>query len=204
MSPYLKQGSPLLYQKAEEIKEEEILSEEIQGILAHMFEIAKQERDPSPDSRGMIGLAAPQIGISRRIVLVDVGFNDVTKEYGEIKAYINPEIIFSSKELSTRREGCFSVDVRIGGILQRPERIKVRAFDPNGQVIIEEHSGIIARIFQHEIDHLDGICFPDRIGENGVLHWVEEKDYLEYRKNWENWPIRCPWDVWTSAKNGKN
>lgn len=202
MTPYLEPSHPLLFSSISEVKPDEVLSEEIQMVIDQMYEIAAKERRPG-SIRGMVGLAAPQVGIDKRIILVDIGFNDVKKEWGELKVYINPQIVWRSEEQLIRREGCYSVDAHINGILSRAERVKIVAIDRNGDPVCEEFSGLTARIFQHEIDHLDGIRFPDRVGSDGVLNWIEEEQFPEYRENWQNWPVKCPWDVWIKMKEGK-
>jgi predicted transcriptional regulator YdeE len=68
---------------------------------------------------------------------------------------------------------------------------------------VAEFSGFTARIFQHEVDHLNGIRFPDRTGSEGKLHWVEDSEYSEYKKNYEAWNCKYPWDLWLSMKSGE-
>lgn len=99
-----------------------------------------------------VGLAAPQIGISRRIITVDIGDN--------LYELINPEIIYQEGE-QTGREGCLSVP-NVVGIVKRAQRIKVKGLDRTGQEQLIEASDFLARAFQHEIDHLDGILFIDK------------------------------------------
>ncbi len=99
-----------------------------------------------------VGLAAPQIGISRRIIVVDTGDN--------LYELINPELIHLDGE-QTGREGCLSVP-DVVGIVKRAQKVKVKGLDRNGQEQIIEASDLAARAFQHEIDHLDGILFTDK------------------------------------------
>lgn len=103
-----------------------------------------------------IGLAAPQVGLSQRIILAD------TREPGEKIALINPEITWSSEELSRMKEGCLSIPGVEGEVL-RPEKIRVIAQTLDGKRIDLEVDGLFARVFQHEIDHLNGILFIDRV-----------------------------------------
>jgi len=98
------------------------------------------------------------------------------------------------------REGCYSVARQVCGYVPRANAIEIRAWDRFGNPIHERWEGFTARIFQHEIDHLEGIRFPDRVGPNGALHWVEEEDYPEYKKQWENWPHKCSWEMWINMK----
>lgn len=202
MGCFLSPSSSLLNKKAEEVGIDEIGSSEIQGLIDEMFAIAKGERSDI-EKAVMVGLAAPQIGVSKRIILVDVGVDATRKNLGSLVAYINPEIVWLSKEREEGREGCFSVDNRVGGIVSRPFRIRIKAFDRHGKAITDELSGFTARIFQHELDHLNGIRFPERVGKEGILHWVETEEFPTYRLNWKVWQKKCPWDTWLAMKEGR-
>lgn len=202
MSIFTEPGNPLLRGSVAEVPVHEISSEEVQSIIDQMIEIAGGERTDA-EKRVMVGLAAPQIGICKRIILVDTGANE-KRELGELKAYINPKIIWSSSEHEEGKEGCYSVDSRVVGIVSRAVQVKITAFDRQGNFITEEFSGFPARIVQHEVDHLDGIRFPDHVGQQGCLHWVEEGKFPEYRENWQRWPAQCSWDAWLAMKEGRS
>ena len=101
---------------------------------------------------GGVGLAAPQVGILRRVFLVDVG-----AEENEIVEFINPEIIETDGE-QVGPEGCLSVPGKYG-LVKRPYYAKVRAQDRNGEWFEAEGEELIARCFCHELDHLDGIVY---------------------------------------------
>ena len=103
---------------------------------------------------GGVGLAAPQVGILRRVVLVDVG-----GEESEILELINPELIETSGE-QYGPEGCLSVPGKYG-LVKRPMVAKVRAQDRNGEWFEAEGEELIARCFCHELDHLDGIVYTE-------------------------------------------
>lgn len=98
------------------------------------------------------GLAAPQVGILRRIVVVEVN-------EGEVFELINPEIV-ASEGSQNEMEGCLSLPGQ-WGITERPEKVKIKALDRNGKEQIYEGSGLLARAFCHELDHLDGKLFKD-------------------------------------------
>lgn len=100
-----------------------------------------------------VGLAAPQVGVLRRIAIVEC-------EPGELIELINPEIIEKSGE-QEEIEGCLSVPDR-WGITHRPAKVKVKATDRNGNSFTVEGEGLLARALCHEIDHLDGIIFYDK------------------------------------------
>lgn len=99
-----------------------------------------------------VGLAAPQIGVSKRVVVIDTG-----DEYLEL---INPEIISAEGE-QTGSEGCLSVP-GVTGIVKRYQKVTVKALNRNGEEIQVTGSDLLARALQHEIDHLDGIIFTDK------------------------------------------
>ena len=103
-----------------------------------------------------VGLAAPQIGISERIIAV--------LERDRISVYANPVIIKKSHAIQMSEEGCLSVP-GIFGIVERAKRVTVQAIDRHGRKIEMDLSGFPAVIFQHEIDHLDGVLFIDKVKE---------------------------------------
>ena len=107
-----------------------------------------------------IGLAGPQIGVSRRILVIDVRGSDENAP-GPM-ALVNPTVIESSRETDRAVEGCLSIP-GMEEVVERPERVRVRAQTTQGEVLEVEADGLFARALQHEIDHLDGILFIDRI-----------------------------------------
>jgi peptide deformylase len=102
-----------------------------------------------------VGLAAPQIGVSKRIIVVDIGDNLIE--------LINPEIISREGE-QTGTEGCLSVPGTVG-IVKRYNQVTVKGLDREGKEIFYEGERLLARALQHEIDHLEGILFIDRASE---------------------------------------
>lgn len=111
-----------------------------------------------------VGLAAPQVGVNKRIIVYDThaGDPEFEGEKTEFEALINPEIIEASGSIVSEGEGCLSVTDYTADV-KRYETVKVTALDVDGNNIEFEVSGIKAVIMQHEIDHLDGILFIDRI-----------------------------------------
>lgn len=118
-----------------------------------LFKLLDDMAETLVDSGG-VGLAAPQVGILRRVVLVDVG-----GEESEILELINPELIETSGE-QYGPEGCLSVPGKYG-LVKRPMVAKVRAQDRNGEWFEAEGEELIARCFCHELDHLDGIVYTE-------------------------------------------
>lgn len=146
MKEIVKYPDPILRKKAEEVLS---INGEVRDIISEMF-------DAMVNGEG-IGLAAPQIGISKRIVVVSVderGFHRF--------ALINPRIKFFSKDLSVMEEGCLSVP-GIRAEVERPQRIIIEGYTRSGRSVQIEADGLLARVFQHEIDHLDGILFIDKV-----------------------------------------
>jgi len=196
---FVKPNDSILVQITEEIRPEEIKSPEIEAIIERMLNAAygKQVDRAKPL---LVGLAAPQIGIPKRVILIDVSARG-KGNVGDLRVYINPEIVWKSEEESEWYEGCYSTE-RVCGIVSRPNSIKVKALTRDGQPIEEKHEGYTARIFQHEIDHLNGIEFVSYITDDNKLHWVEEDEFPEYRNNegWRNWPKKCPREKWERIK----
>ena len=139
-------GNATLASTAEMIKN---IDDNIINIIDNMFEIMYKEKG--------IGLAAPQINLNKRIIVVDPD--------GEMRnkiALINPEIISFSDNVAPYEEGCLSLPGLTADVV-RPTEIIVRGLSPAGDIVEYEASELLARIIQHEIDHLDGIFFIDRI-----------------------------------------
>lgn len=127
------------------------IAKPIPKINPNIHKLLKNMSDTMYDAKG-VGLAAPQIGISKRAVVIDVG-------EGLIQL-INPEIIhLEGQEID--EEGCLSYP-GVTGEVSRATKCRVRAMDPSGNEIELEGEGLLARAFQHEIDHLNGIVFLDK------------------------------------------
>jgi peptide deformylase len=189
-----------LNERSEDVLADNINSPEIQAIIDRMFEIGIGEQG-DPKHPTLVGLAAPQIGINKRIILVGIDALG-NGEPPTLQAFINPTIIQASAELVVGREGCFSAD-RVCGIVDRAESVTVHAFDRQGDPVEITVEGFPARIFQHEIDHLDGMRFPDRITDPAKLHWVPKEQFGEYRENWATWQKLCPPERWQAIKRGE-
>ncbi|MCD6118049.1 peptide deformylase [bacterium] len=155
---------PVLRLEAEQVSD---ITDEIKKQLDEMVEIM-YEADG-------VGLAAPQIGDSRRIVVLDIGD-------GPIKV-INPEIIEKSDDLDTEEEGCLSLP-GITVKVKRPVQISVKCIDENGKEIVYNADGLMARAFQHEIDHLNGILIIDHTSSahRALLRTKLRKLEKEYRE----------------------
>ena len=135
-------GEPVLRKKSKKVEK---IDEKIIQLLDDMADTMYQEDG--------VGLAAPQVGILKRVAVIDIGDG--------IIELINPEIIETSGE-QIDDEGCLSVIGEVG-IVKRPYKVKVRAYNRKGQLFEIEGEELLARAFCHEIDHLEGILFVDKI-----------------------------------------
>ena len=134
----------------------EIIDDEVKQLIQDMGETMFQESG--------IGLAAPQVGVNKRILVYDARAQNKNDDGSEeqIMALINPEIIQASGSQLSENEGCLSV-VDFRADVKRYEQVTVKAQDMDGNLLEFEAHGLMAVIMQHEIDHLDGILFIDRI-----------------------------------------
>lgn len=137
-------GDELLRKKSRKVEE---INDRILILLKDM-----QETMYSADG---VGLAAPQVGILKRIAVIDVGNGPIN--------LINPEIIYTEGEY-VDEEGCLSIPGRQGKVL-RPEKVTVKALNEKGEEFTIEGEGLLARALCHEIDHLDGVLFVDKLLE---------------------------------------
>lgn len=138
-------GDPILRKRACEAG---AIDAELRRLVEEMFETMYEAEG--------IGLAAPQVGLSKRVFVVDISEPDV-----EPLAVIDPVIVESSGSESGE-EGCLSLP-GISEIVERAANVVVEGRDPDGEPIRVDASGLLARVIQHEIDHLDGILFIDRV-----------------------------------------
>lgn len=195
-------NDPILVKKAALVPVSQIESAETNKVVDKMYSFAYPEQGDL-SKPVLVGLAAPQIKISKRIILVDIGADGHGK-VSYLRLYINPVITWKSKEKEEWYEGCFSTD-RVCGIVSRPKYIRIKAYTKEGNYIEEKHSGYVARIFQHEIDHLNGKEFVTHIKDDNKLHWVEDNEFPIYRNNegWRNWPNKCSRGKWEKIKGLK-
>ena len=144
---------PILEQKAERVLK---VDEDIKKFLDDMLETMYF-------SKG-VGLAAPQVGVSKRIIVIDAEQREIDGEYkhGNPMYLINPEIVYKSEETIMFCEGCLSVPKQSADV-ERHYKIKVRYLDYDGKEQEIEAEDYLAVVLQHEIDHLDGILYIDRI-----------------------------------------
>ncbi len=161
----LKMGNPALLQVAEPVSD--FNTAELDQLVADMF-------DTMAALEGA-GLAAPQIGVSRRIVIFGVEANPRYPEVEPVPTtvLINPLIEVLDQSLEEDWEGCLSVP-GLRGRVPRYRRIRYTGFDQQGQAIERSAAGFHARVVQHECDHLDGILYPQRIRDLRQLGFESE------------------------------
>jgi peptide deformylase len=167
-------GHPVLRQVAEPVPDSEIQSPSFQTFIDDMI-------DTMRESDG-VGLAAPQVYASRRLAIVEVkGPHPRYPNQPEVPltVLINPQVVSHSDELEEDWEGCLSIpDLR--GRVPRWKSMQIRAQDRTGKVIEISASGFFARVIQHELDHLDGVMFLERMSDFKSLTHLRE-----FQKYWQ-------------------
>ena len=141
-------GDPILRTKADEVS---AFGGELQSLVRDLLETMYHADG--------IGLAAPQIGVSTRVIVLDLHREDADDEQ---LALVNPTVTWLSKETDKQSEGCLSIP-GLEEIVKRPVEVRVDAHDPDGNPVTVEAEDLLARALQHEIDHLDGVLFLDRV-----------------------------------------
>ena len=145
--PIVRYGEPVLHAPAAPV---ERIDDALRALLADMVETMYA----APG----IGLAAPQIGVALRLIVIDLS---VGEQPGQLIQLVNPEILEREGE-QRHEEGCLSIP-GYGGTPARPARLSVRGLDPEGHERVFSASELLARAFCHEIDHIDGLVFVDRL-----------------------------------------
>ncbi len=190
--------NPLLNMVIEPVAPNEINAPHTRYIIERMLQLAAGAGKTKADTRQMVGLAAPQIGVNKQIVIIDTAATGANQNQRH-QVLINPRIVWQSAKKVLGREGCWSCG-NICGAVERAESVKVQALDASGKPIALTLKDFPARVAQHEIDHLSGIRFPDRITDDKELHWVEPQQFEDYRKQWQTWPHICPRSKWLELK----
>ena len=162
----VKQGHPVLQKRAEEVSLLNLA--QTQNLIDDLFHTVNR-------AQGM-GIAAPQVGVSKRIFIMSSRPCDRYPQAPEMEplAIINPEITWRSTAEEKDWEGCLSVpDLR--GLVSRHSAIGVRYCLRDGTVVEKDYQGFLARVFQHEWDHLEGVLFPQRVASPD--HLMEERKW---------------------------
>ncbi len=175
IKPVIRMGHPTLKKVAEKITPEEFGSEFLTSLINDLFDTMKHESG--------LGIAAPQINVSKQVAVIELP--ESSPRYDNISAsekfiIINPEITYLTSETQGFFEGCLSVPT-LRGFVERPKKIKVNFFNELGEekeVILE---GFLATVFQHELDHLFGILYVERITDLKTLTFNEE--FQQFQNN---------------------
>lgn len=149
----------------------------VDSITPEIRQLVDDMVDTMYAARG-IGLAAPQVGVSQRVIVMDVDQrradgsdhdddsndddDDTPLEKGKVQVFINPEVIWESDELNTYEEGCLSIPGQYAPV-ERPKMVRVKYLDMDGKTQEIEADGLLATCLQHEIDHVNGVLFTDHL-----------------------------------------
>ncbi len=170
-------GHPVLRKKAEPVAPDKIGSPEIQTLIDDMID-TKNEYSGA-------GLAAPQVHVPLNIIVIGMEANSRYSRNGDIliEVMINPKITDFSEEMEEDWEGCLSL-TDLWGVVKRSVAVTVTGFDRKGEEVEVRAEGFSARVFQHEIDHLHGKVFIDRMSDLKSLSFVRE--YYKYGRRQES------------------
>lgn len=150
-------GNPIIRAKAKPVAIKKNFAKATQKIVKDLID--------SMASTSLIGMAAPQIGVSQRVFITKLKNTTVrkTKKIDPLRVFINPKIVEISKAQSMLMEGCGSlVNGQLFGPVKRPKSVTVQAYDEKGKKFILKATGLLAKCIQHEIDHLNGIVCLDK------------------------------------------
>jgi len=146
----IKEPNPILRKKADNVLN---VDDDIRKLMDNMLETMYE----APG----IGLAAPQVGILKKVIVIDLSKDDEPKKPFFI---VNPKIIWKSEELSSREEGCLSIPGHFAEVV-RPKKCKLQYLDYNGKKQEVEADDLLSTCIQHEVDHCDGVLFIDYLSK---------------------------------------
>lgn len=171
---------PRLREKSTKVNQ---ITPEIEDIIADMRKLSIEWEKDHPYELSA-AMAAPQIGENKRIIIIRDDLDD--KKHNSFTALINPEIIRTEGKIVKEQEGCLSVP-EIYGLVGRPYKVKVKALLEDGNEVRIKADGFLARTLMHEIDHLDGILFIDRIRDDETAFYrMDDQGNLRPVADYEN------------------
>jgi peptide deformylase len=144
-------GDPILRAEAEHVTD---FDDDLRSLVRDMFETMYHAEG--------IGLAAPQIGVSARVIVIDLRRDGEPDDVPDRLALVNPRVTWQSQDTHKQSEGCLSIP-GLEEVVSRPAAVMVEGFDPSGARVAVPADDLFARALLHEIDHLDGILFLDRV-----------------------------------------
>lgn len=171
-------GNPIIRARSKNVTD--IGSKKIKNIIEDL-------RD-SMHYHGLVGMAAPQIGKNLRIFVSEIRATKLRKgqsvrNVDKLRVYVNPRIVWQSKKLVAGYEGCGSVaTANLFGMVKRPASVTVRAQNENGKQFELKTSGLLARVIQHEYDHIEGIVFTDKADPQSFMSRNEFKNKFKKAK----------------------
>jgi peptide deformylase len=157
-------GHPTLRQKARKVTK---FGPEVKQLIDDMVETMRE----APG----VGLAAPQVNVLDRIIVLELPADEEEGTPAELYTFVNPEIVKTSRETEEGSEGCLSIPGYVGDV-ERHTWVVVRGQDAYGKSQRIRTYDYLARIFQHEIDHLDGVLFIDHVTDPAKIHQVAAAD----------------------------
>jgi peptide deformylase len=163
-------GNPIIRKKSKKVTS--ITSPETKKIVKDLTDSMRHAN--------LVGMAAPQIGYNLRIFVTEVRTTTLrkTNESDKLRIFINPQIIHASKKQVLGYEGCGSVaSANIFGKVPRSSQITVEAFDEKNKKFVFTAKGLLARVIQHEFDHLEGIIFLDKVSDKKSL--MNREEYIK-------------------------
>ncbi len=170
--PVLTIGNPLLRRVARDVRPEELRSPALKELVRDMIDTMHHEEG--------IGIAAPQVGESLQLAVIEVD-TESSRYPGQepfgLKVFVNPRVTVLDGEEQGFWEGCLSVP-NLRGYVERPRHVRVDYVDLDGHARTIEAEGFLATVFQHELDHLQGVLYVDRIRDLTKLATID--DYLRY------------------------
>ncbi len=167
-------GEPVIRKKALRVKD--VQSVKTKKMVRDLIDSMRYHQ--------LVGMAAPQIGISAQIFVTEIRKTETRKnpkQLDHLRVFINPRIIHVSKKQETDYEGCGSVaDAQLFAPVQRPNMVTIEALNEYGEVFILEAKGLLARVIQHEFDHLQGKVFLDRVRVTTAI--LDRQNYISRQK----------------------
>ncbi len=157
-------GHPTVRQKARKVTK---FGPELKQLIDDMIETMRE----APG----VGLAAPQVNVAERVIVVELPPDEEEGRPAELYAFVNPEVVKASREVEEGQEGCLSIPGYVADV-PRSIEVVVRGLDAQGKPQRVRAKDYLARIFQHEIDHLDGVLFIDRVTDPSKIHKIRPED----------------------------